>query len=138
VAVWIEDENEKPVRTLELWLSMTGPGFERWLPDLKRWSDFDDIRRRAEKTDLAHTISRPTRQPGKYSVIWNGKDDENQPLPEGEYTISIEVAREHGTYQIIRKKVNFAGKPFTEELKGNAEIKSAALEYRRRAPAKAK
>jgi hypothetical protein len=138
VAVWVEDEKEKPVRTLELWLSMTGPGFERWLPDLRRWSESDDVRRRAERTDLAHTISRPTRQPGKYSVVWDGKDNKGNPLPAGDYTLNIEAAREHGTYQIIRKKVPIAGKPFAEDLKGNVEIKSAAIEYRRKAPAKSR
>jgi thiamine biosynthesis lipoprotein ApbE len=138
VAVFVEDSKERSVRTLELWLSMGGPGYERWLPDLKRWYDHEEARKKSGMIDLAPDISRPTRQPGKYSVIWNGKGDENQPLPEGEYTIIIETAREHGTYQIIRKKVQLVGKPFTEELKGNVEIKSAALEYRRRDPAKAK
>jgi hypothetical protein len=43
----------------------------------------------------------------------------------------------HGTYQSIRKLVALGEQPFTEQLKGNVEIKSAAIEYRRKAPAKA-
>ena len=81
-------------------------------------------------------ISRPTREPGKYKVIWNGKDNQGRQLTGGDYTITIEAAREHGTYQSIRKQVNIAGKPFSEELKGNVEIKSASIEYRRKAAAK--
>ena len=73
--------------------------------------------------------------PGKYKVIWDGKDDHGKPVPAGEYTICIEAAREHGTYQSIRKEVTIADKPFTEELKGNVEIKSASIEYRRKASA---
>ena len=75
-------------------------------------------------------------QPGKYKVIWDGKDNHGKQLAGGEYTITIEAAREHGTYQSIRKQVTLADKPFTEELKGNVEIKSATIEYRRKAPPK--
>ena len=76
--------------------------------------------------------------PGKYKVIWDGKDDRGKLLPSGEYTISIDAAREHGTYQSIRQQVILSDKPFTEELKGNVEIRSASIEYRRKAQAKAK
>ena len=92
--------------------------------------------RLVDKTDLFATIARPTRPPGKYEVLWDGKDDHGKPLTRGEYTLFIEAAREHGTYQIIRKQVTLAGKPFAEELKGNVEIKSASVEYRRKGPAK--
>ena len=93
-------------------------------------------RKRHDKKELLFTIARPTRQAGKYKVIWDGKDDHGKPLPAGEYTISIEAAREHGTYQNIRKQVTLSDKPFTEELKGNVEIRSASIEYRRKAQTK--
>ena len=54
------------------------------------------------------------------------------PVEGGQYTIYIEAAREHGTYQSIRKPITVANKPFTEQLKGNVEIKSASVAYRRR------
>ena len=92
-------------------------------------------RKRRDKTELLFTISRPTRPSGKYKVIWDGKDDHGKVLPAGEYTISIEAAREHGTYQSIRKLVTLTDQPFTEELKGNVEIRSASIEYRRKSSA---
>ena len=73
--------------------------------------------------------------PGKYTVTWDGKDDHGKPLGPGTYTVCIEAAREHGTYQIIRTDVTVADKPFVEELKGNVEIKSASIEYRRKGAA---
>jgi hypothetical protein len=82
------------------------------------------------------TMSRPTRPPGKYSVIWDGKDDFDRPVPHGEYTIFIDAAREHGTYQSIQKRVTIADTPFAFELPGNIEIKAAALDFRRKAAAK--
>ncbi len=136
LAVWIEDQEGFPVRTLALWVSFGGAGPFQWLPDLKRWYKGDRDRKLVEKKEILFTVSRPTRQPGKYKVIWDGKDNNGKQLGGGEYTVCIEAAREHGTYQSIRKQVTLADKPFTEEHQRNVEIKSATVEYRRKAPAK--
>ena len=136
VAVWVEDADGRAVRTLSLWVSSGGAGPFQWLPDLKRWYQADQERKRTEKKEILFTVSRPTRPPGKYKVIWDGKDNNGKQLAGGEYTITIDAAREHGTYQSIRKEVYIEGKPFTEELKGNVEIKSASIEYRRKPAAK--
>jgi thiamine biosynthesis lipoprotein ApbE len=136
LAVWVEDENGSSVRTLALWVSMGGSGPFQWLPDLKRWYKTDLDRKLAEKKDIFFTVSRPTRPPGKYKLIWDGKDNHGKQLAGGEYTITVEAAREHGTYQSIRKQVSLAGKPFLEDLKGNVEIRSASIEYRRKAAPK--
>jgi FAD:protein FMN transferase len=136
VAVWIEDGEGKQVRTLALWVSLGGSGPFQWLPDLKRWYKSDEDRKLAEKKDIFFTISRPTRPPGKYKLIWDGKDNHGTQLGGGEYTIFIEAAREHGTYQSIRRQVSLSNKPFSEDLKGNVEIRSASIEYRRKGAAK--
>lgn len=136
VAIWVEDKDGKPVRTLTLWLSLGGSGPDRWLPDMKQWYKVDKIMKTESKIDLVHTIARATRQPGKYSVVWDGKDDKGMPVAAGKYTVLIEAAREHGTYQIIRQPVTLTGKPFVEEPKGNVEIKFATIAYRRKAAAK--
>jgi FAD:protein FMN transferase len=137
VAIWVENKEGFPIRNLTLWVSMGGAGPFQWLPDLKRWYRADQARKEVENKDLIFTTARPTRPPGKYKVIWDGKDDHGNPVASGEYTILIDAAREHGTYQNIRKPVALGEQPFTEQLKGNVEIKSAAIEYRRKAPAKA-
>ena len=69
-------------------------------------------------------------------MIWDGKDNNGSSSPAASTRSSIEAAREHGTYQSIRKQVALEDKPFTEELKGNVEIQSASIEYRRKAAAK--
>jgi thiamine biosynthesis lipoprotein len=136
VAVWAEDSDGKSVRTLALWVSLSGSGPFQWLPDLKRWYKSDDDRKLAGKKDIFFTISRPTRPSGKYKLIWDGKDNDGKVLGGGEYTIFIEAAREHGTYQNIRKQVSLTNKPFREDLKGNVEIRSASIEYHRKTAAK--
>jgi FAD:protein FMN transferase len=136
VAAWVEDKDGAPVRTLALWVSQGGAGPFQWLPDLKRWYKQDEARKRLDKKDIFFTISRPTRQPGKYKLIWDGKDDHGKQRGAGRYVIFIEAAREHGTYQSMRLETNLADKPITEDIKGNVEIKSAKIEYRRKAPPK--
>jgi thiamine biosynthesis lipoprotein len=136
VAVWAEDSQGRSVRTLALWVSLAGSGPFQWLPDLKRWFKSDEERKLAGKKDIFFAISRPTRPPSKYKLIWDGKDDDGKPLAAGDYTVFIEAAREHGTYQSIRQQVSLTDKPFREDLKGNVEIRSASIEYRRKAAPK--
>ena len=126
VAVWVEDTDGLTVRTLVLWLQARGT---RWHPDLKRWYRDDQARRLLDDTNLIETFSRPTRAPGKYNVVWDGKDDAGQPVKPGTYTILIEAAREHGTYQLIRQELSLGDKPMEKSVTGNVEIKSAKLIY---------
>ncbi|SIN92594.1 Thiamine biosynthesis lipoprotein ApbE [Singulisphaera sp. GP187] len=130
VAVWIEDKDGASVRTLILWAQKNARS--QWVADLRRWYHGDQARRLVDGFDLRKSLSRATRPPGKYDVVWDGKDDQGRRLPAGDYTVSIEAAREHGTYQSIRKRVTIADTPFVEDLKGNVEIKSATLAYRRK------
>lgn len=136
VAIWVENADGFPVRNLTLWVSQGGPGPFQWLPDLKRWYRSDQARKRVDKREMLFTIARPTRPPGKYSVIWDGKDDRGKPTAAGEYTLYIEAVREHGTYQSIRKALKLTDQPFAEELKGNVEIKSASVAYRHKGQGK--
>jgi thiamine biosynthesis lipoprotein ApbE len=134
VAVWIENKEGLPVRTLAVWLK-SGKG-QRWLPDLRRWHRDDKKRRETDDTDVLPTVSGATRAPGKYKLLWDGKDDAGKVVASGKYSVFIEAAREHGTYQLVKEDVEVTGTPFTSELKENVEIKGASLEYRRKsAPA---
>ncbi len=131
VAVWVEDAEGYPVRTLSLWVQTRPPG-PRWFPDLRRWFRSDRMRQLSDHKDLLSTVSGPTRQPGKYTIVWDGMDDNKKPVTQGAYTVYMEAAREHGTYQIIKKPVTIGPRPFRADLPGNVEIKTATLEYRQR------
>lgn len=117
VAVWIEDEEKAPIRTVSLWSEKP-----RYLNDLKAWY--------AAQADRA-SIASATRSPGKYSVKWDGKDNNGKPVKPGKYTVCIEAAREHGTYQIIRQPMDFNGAPQEVALPGGTEISAASLDYRK-------
>ncbi|MFO0907439.1 MAG: DUF2271 domain-containing protein [Isosphaeraceae bacterium] len=132
VAAWVENGDGLSVRTLAMWVSQTGAGPFQWLPDLKRWFAADRARKKVNKQEVLFTVARPTRPPGKYSVVWDGKDDSGKPLPPGDYTICLDVAREHGTYQHLQIKVSVGDQPFDRSIPdaSGTEIRAASVEYR--------
>lgn len=126
VAVWLEDKDRFPVRTLALWLEKP-----RWLPDLKSWYRGDRMRALAEGNDITASVSSATRAPGRYTLKWDGKDNQGKLVKPGKYTVVIEAAREHGTYQVMRQQMDFNGTPSQMQLPGNTELKGATLDYKR-------
>lgn len=119
VAVWVETLDGMPVRTLCLWIER-----ERWLRDLRRWH-------RLHKDDrpLIDAVTRPTRNPGSYQLVWDGLADDGSRLPLGEYQIVVEAAREHGTYQIERGRLDTREAEGRVELDGNVEISACTLRF---------
>jgi hypothetical protein len=73
------------------------------------------------------SISSATRAPGKYTLSWDGLDDHGKPVPNGKYTVYIEAAREHGTYQLMKQEIEWNGKSSHFDLEGGIEIKSGSL-----------
>ena len=120
VAIWIEDEQHKAVRRLALWYRKP-----RWLPDLRSFSDAQ----RETPIDLM-SIASATRSAGNYSLIWDGKNDQGEYVALGNYTVFIEAAREHGSYQLMKQTMKFDGKAKTQALAGNEEVSGANLVYK--------
>ena len=119
VAVWIEDLTGAPARTLCLWIEN-----RRWLRDLRRWS-----RANAETPGLTDLVSQATRKAGAYTLTWDGKDDEGRTLAPGKYFVCIEAAREHGSYQLLRREIELHRTPQEVALDGNEEIAAAKLTF---------
>ena len=120
VAVWIEDEKHKPVKRIAVWYNKP-----RWLPDLRSWF--------AAKRDVefdAASVTGATRGAGQYTLVWDGKNDAGEYVPLGKYTVFIEAAREHGTYQLIKQEMKFNGKSASQTLAGGEEMTAASLVYK--------
>jgi thiamine biosynthesis lipoprotein len=127
VAVWVEDENHAPVRTIAIWHER-----DRYLPELKSWYlKYREIYN-TDKNVLG-TVSSATRSAGKYSLKWDGKDDKGNLVKPGKYTIKIEATREHGTYQLMRQELDLNEIPQLINLPGNVEISSVSFDYRKKA-----
>ncbi len=127
MAAWVEDADHYPVRTLALWTEKP-----RWLHELKQWYREDQVRSLTEGTDLSRTISSATRAPGRYTLKWDGKDNEGKPVKAGRYTICIEAAREHGGYDLQRHELEFNGKAQQVTLPEAKELGAITLDYHKR------
>jgi FAD:protein FMN transferase len=126
VAVWVEDENHAAIRTISVW-----HGSDRYMPELKSW--FLKYRGRYNSDrSFNNSITSATRPAGKYTLKWDGKDDEGNLVKPGKYFIKIEASREHGTYQLIRQEIECDQTPKIINLTGNIEIATASLDYRKK------
>jgi thiamine biosynthesis lipoprotein ApbE len=123
-AVWIEDADKKTVKTIALWYNKG-----RWLPDLRDWYRKNGSSIAADPSTFV-SITSSTRSPGKYTMKWDGKDDKGSVLKAGKYTVHIEVAREHGGYDLLEQELNCANADQQFTLKGNSEVGAVNVEYK--------
>jgi thiamine biosynthesis lipoprotein ApbE len=124
IAIWIEDSDKFPVRTLALWYHE-----DRFLTEVKAWYRADRLRSMSENTSIVRSIGAATRPPGKYTLKWDGKDQAGNFVKPGKYTVSLESSREHGTYQIDRQEMTFSGAPQVVEFKPGTELGVASFDY---------
>ncbi len=81
-AIWIEDANGNFVRTLQVWA-------ERRIQYLYTWNN----RTGANKTDAVTGATLSTHQ--SHKVSWNVKDANGNDVPNGVYTMRIELTDQH-------------------------------------------
>lgn len=124
VAVWIEDKDRFPVRTLAVLLEKT-----RWLNELRAWYRDDRLRAMSEGSEILKSVTSATRSPGKYAFKWDGKDNGGKLVKEGSYTVLVEAAREHGGYSLVRHEINFNGGPSQAQLPPGGELGAVTLDY---------
>lgn len=124
VAAWVEDADRFQVKTIALWYHE-----DRYLTEMKAWYRSDRVRAMAEGREIVRSISGATRGPGKYSLKWDGKDNDGKPVKAGKYTVFLEVAREHGTYQIMKKEMDFSGAPQQVQFPSNTEVAASSFDY---------
>ena len=133
LAIWIEDKDKVPVRTLTV---LYRPNEARFLADLRAWYRADRLRAMADGTEIIGSVSSATRSPGRYTFTWDMNDQQGKPVKPGLYTVCIEAAREHGTYQLMRQAMDFTGAPKQATVPINGiEITAASLDYHK-TPAK--
>ncbi len=122
VAVWIEDEDGKPVRTLTLWRMQDEKG-KKYLNELRRWF---------RSVGALDTVSSATRVPGTYAVAWDGLTDAGRRAPQGTYTLTVEAAREKGPYGRVKIPLTLAATPARFSGADNGELAHVTADYRAR------
>jgi len=113
VAIWVADQKGKVVKNL-LILGQS----ERWMQENRAW-----WRKQGRKTpQLLDGFARPTRRPGQYDIVWNGRDDFGQQLSAGKYRLYAEAAREHGGHEKISLDFELGQTKQIISKKGKEEI----------------
>ncbi|MEL6982073.1 MAG: DUF2271 domain-containing protein [Actinomycetota bacterium] len=125
VAVWIEDEGGALLETIALFYEQGRRG-ARWLDHLDRWFTVDASRIAAGGVDDAATISSATREPGAYTVAWDGLAD-GVTVPAGRYHLCIEAVREDGPLSLIREPFDLAGTLAETSLPDVGELSMASV-----------
>ncbi|NMS18813.1 DUF2271 domain-containing protein, partial [Vibrio parahaemolyticus] len=110
----------KPVKTIQLWV-----GKDEWLKDLRSWW------RKAGRYDreLVDAVTSATRPAGQYRFVWDGTNDSGERLEQGNYTLYVEVVREHGGRNYLRQKITLADSDVRYELKPTQETGVITVNY---------
>jgi FAD:protein FMN transferase len=119
VAVWLENDQAKPVRTLAVWGN--APKYQR---DLTYWWKFAQ-----NDKNLILAVTRATRPPGQYQLLWDGTDEKRIPLGQGTYKVIIEVHREHGKHIRQMGDIICGGEKTSVALAKTAETDEAKVTY---------
>ena len=122
VAIWITDERGALVRTL----FHLGNRPRRYLDsNYIWWRAFDG----AGQSDQLFSVTRPSRPPGRYSAVWDGRDDNGALVGQGRYTVNIETTREHGGHSYQTIPLDLGAKPASGAAGAQTEAGPAAARY---------
>lgn len=124
VVVWIENASGTLVKTVSLWYL---PREGRYVNELRRWYVAESASTQGQT--VLDSVSGATRAPGAYSVMWDGTDDASATVPQGDYFVCIEAAREHGPYELIREKVTIGAKAFATTFTDQGELTAASADF---------
>lgn len=91
VAIWVSTDDNRAIKNLIL----LGEN-ERWAGSNTRWWRYVGNRSGLIEKD---NVTKPTRPPGEYQLIWDGRDDSGELIPAGDYLLNVEFSREHGGHR---------------------------------------
>lgn len=113
VAVWIETEQEQPVRLIEIWRQKPD-----WLKDLRRFW------RKMGRSDKALVDARTgaTKGPGEYRLVWNGQDNQGATVAPGTYVLVVEAARENGGRNMVKQAFDWNGAAVNVSIAAGSEL----------------
>ena len=113
VAVWIENEQQQPVRLVEAWLEKPD-----WIKDLRRfWRKLG-----RSEPQLVDAKTGATKGPGSYKVRWDGKDEQGKAVAAGNYVLFVEAAREQGGRNLAKQAFTWDGSSVQIEIKASKEL----------------
>ena len=127
VVVWVSDPQGKLVRTVALWgdkRSYVGENRIWWRSFLAKYK-YNDMDR----------FTRPSRGPGSYSVVWDGKDEDGATVAPGPYVVHVEFVREDGPRAHQTMALTVGPQPAVVTAPADEELGPSTMRYGRPAPA---
>jgi thiamine biosynthesis lipoprotein len=121
IVVWITDAAGAPVRTLAAMGSDA-----RFIDENYIW--WRRVGRTMGRAGI-DAAAKPTRRPGRYSLVWDGLGDKGQPALQGRYTVHIEATREHGGHSYQTFDITLGAQPSGVDSTGNDELGPATVRY---------
>ncbi|MGB1262501.1 MAG: DUF2271 domain-containing protein [Cognaticolwellia sp.] len=123
VAAWLENNEKKSVRTLLLWRKEP-----KWLKDIRRW--WRNVGRK--NAALVDAITSATHAAGTFPLSFKALDDQKKPLPQGDYTLYIEVVREKGGRALLKQAFTLNNQTQQFTLNESAETGAITFTFRNR------
>jgi len=119
VAVWVEDSSGELVRMLAFWGNKS-----KYYANLSNaWALL------GRNANRIRSVSRATRPPGKYELVWDGLDEQHKPVPLGTYRIVVETNQEHGTYAKQSGTINLGESPTSITLPPTTNFDAVLVEF---------
>jgi thiamine biosynthesis lipoprotein len=119
LAVWVEDAKGNVVRTVTVWGKQ-----EKYLREMTAW--WQAV---GGDPKLVRSVTRATREAGKYTITWDGLDDKGAAVPKGVYTLVVEINREHGRHLGEKIKIACQDKKVETVMKQTTESDESAVTY---------
>jgi thiamine biosynthesis lipoprotein len=123
VAIWVTDQDNRLVRAL----TMLGDNLDYVSENYIWWRRYGRSR-----PQLVSAVSRPTRRAGRYSAVWDGRDDMGRAVGQGGYTVHIEAVREDGGHSYQSVPLVLAASPLQAGAPAEDELGAATVRYGRR------
>jgi hypothetical protein len=126
VAAWLERPDRSVVTTLALWYDVNNPKDEgdKWLKDLRQW-----WRRVGREIAVPiDGVTGATRPPGTHAIGGEATELALAELPEGEYTLVVEAAREVGGRELLKIPFTWPiAAPQSLKAQGDSELGDVSL-----------
>jgi hypothetical protein len=115
----VDDESGKLVRVLTIFGDKS-----------KYWADLSTLWDHVHgKVAQFKSATRATRPAGKYVFVWDGLDNNHQPVPLGVYRITVETNQEHGVYAKQTGAITISQGPASITLPGTTNFDPVLVEY---------
>ena len=123
VAIWVTDESNRLVKTLLL----QGNDLEWIDQNYIWWRRFG----RSNPQVIAGN-ARPTRPAGRYTAVWDGRDDRGGRVGQGRYVVHLEAIRENGGHSYQSVNMTLGPQPATGAAAADEELGASRIAYGRR------